>query len=77
MNIKSKKWYENQIKALENAAKNIGRLIYQPIWYEYGSKKYEEEMEFAMKENIPIHNACKKIYDQLNKLKDEYNLYYR
>lgn len=77
MSIKSKKWYENQIRALENAAKNTGRLIYQPIQYEYGSKKYHEEYKFALKENAPIMSECKRIYDVLNRLKEEYNLYYR
>ncbi len=77
MSIKSKKWYENQIKALENAAKNTSKLVYQPIWYEYGSKKYYDEMEFALKENIPFFNQYQKIDNKLNQLRDEYNLYYR
>lgn len=77
MAIKSKKWYENQIKCLENAAKNTGKLIYQPRDYEYGTEQYYKEMEFTVKENVPIQNQCKKIYDALNELRAEYNLYYR
>lgn len=33
MAIKSKKWYENQIKCLENAANVLGAQIYEPKWY--------------------------------------------
>ena len=77
MSIKSKKWYENQIKALENAAKNTGKMINQGRWFITGSKAYEEELILIQKENAPIQAECKIIYDKLNRLKEEYNLYYR
>ena len=77
MSIKSKRWYENQIKVLENAAKNTARFIITPKCYEYGTKAYEKDMLEVQKYNSPIQAECKKIYNKLNELKDEYNLYYR
>ena len=44
MSVKSKKWYENQIKALENAAKNTGRFMIQLKCYEPGTKAYERDL---------------------------------
>lgn len=72
MSIKSKKWYENQIKALENAAKNTGRFIESCDWTTDINKMAE-----IGKRNAPIQAECKKIYDKLNELKAEYSLYYR
>lgn len=72
MSIKSKRWYENQIKALENAAKNTGRDIQE---LPYNPKP--EDYEAVMKYNSPIQKRCAKIYEQLNKLKDDYWLYYK
>lgn len=72
MSIKSKKWYENQIKALENAAKNTGRFIENCDWTTDPIKMAE-----IGGRNSPIQKECKKIYDKLNQLKDEYYLYYR
>ena len=77
MSIKSKRWYENQIKALENAARNTGRMINQGRWFITGSKAYEEEQLLIQKENAPIQAECRKIYEELNRLKDEYALYWR
>jgi len=72
MSIKSKKWYENQILALENAAKNTGKLI-QELPFNSKSEDYENVQKY----NSPIQKECSKIYEKLNKLKDEYWLYYK
>ena len=71
MSIKSKKWYENQIKALENAARKTGNLM------ETTDSTNNDYLCEVMKRNVPIQAECKKIYEQLNRLRDEYNLYYR
>jgi flagellar biosynthesis chaperone FliJ len=70
--IKSKRWYENQIKALENAAKRTGQLIESCDWTTDPIKMSE-----IGKRNSPIQKQCKIIYEQLNQLKDEYYLYYK
>jgi len=72
MTIKSQKWYENQIAALENAAKNTGRLIESCDW----TSDINKITEIA-KRNPPIQAECKVIYEKLNHLRAEYNLYYR
>jgi hypothetical protein len=72
MSIKSKKWYENQISALENAAKNTGRFVESCDWTT-DIKKLEE----IGKRNATYQAECKKIYSKLNQLKDEYYLYYK
>ena len=71
MSIKSKKWYEGQIQALENAAKNTSMLIETCDWTTDPIKMSE-----IGKRNSPIQKECKKIYEQLNNLKAEYGLYY-
>jgi hypothetical protein len=69
--IKSKRWYENQIKALENAAKNTGNLM------EKTDSTDNNYLCEVMKRNAPIQAECKIIYEKLNFLRAEYNLYYR
>ena len=72
MAIKSKKWYQGQIKALENAAKNTGRFIESCDWTTDPVKLAE-----IGKRNSPIQAECKAIYEELNKLNSEYFLYYK
>ena len=72
MSIKSKKWYESQIKALENAAKNTGRFMETCDWTIDPIKMSE-----IGKRKSPIQAECKIIYEKLNQLKGEYSLYYR
>ena len=71
MSIKSKKWYENQITALKNAAKNTNRLIETT---DSSNKIFLAEI---CKRNQPIQKECKKIYQQLNNLENEYHFYYK
>jgi len=72
MSIKSKKWYENQILALENAANNTAYLAL-PVT-EFMNPKIAEE---SFKANAGVRKVSSDIYSRLNKLKAEYNLYYR
>lgn len=72
MSIKSKRWYENQIKALENAAKNEASLAL-PV-SEFMDKSIAEQ---SFRENKGIRDSLRRIYTELNLLRAEYNLYYR
>lgn len=72
MSIKSKKWYENQIKALENASENISYLAL-PVT-EFMNKEIAEQ---SFRENKGIRDDLRVIHEKLNKLRAEYNLYYR
>lgn len=72
MTIKSKKWYENQISALEHAVKNTGAMV-QELPYRYT----EQDLIKVQQYNSPIQKECSKLYEKLNKLKDEYWLYYK
>lgn len=72
MVIKSKRWYENQIKALENASKNVSNLAL-PV-SEYMNPQIAEE---SFKENKGIRDDLIIIHQRLNQLRAEYSLYYR
>ena len=70
--IKSKRWYEGQIKALERAAHNTAYLAL-PVT-EFMRPEIAEE---SFKANAGVRAASAAIYSQLNILKAEYSLYYR
>ena len=72
MSIKSKKWYENQIRALENAAKNEANLAL-PVT-EFMNKSIAEQ---SFRENKGVRDSLSNIYSKLNQLRAEYSLYYR
>lgn len=72
MNIKSKKWYEGQIKALENAVKNTASFMNETPY-----NATPRQLEDTAKHNSGIQAECKKIYKRLNQLKEEYWLYYK
>ena len=72
MSIKSKKWYQGQIQALENAVKNTSNLAIQSSWTTDNIKLTE-----IAKFNIPVFNEVSKLNTKLNKLKSEYSFYYR
>lgn len=69
MSIKSKKWYENQIKALRNAERHTS-AFYSELQGNDSDKNIKEN-------NTQISAKLREIYAQLHKLEDEYWLYYR
>lgn len=71
MSIKSKKWYENQIKALENATNKLYREG------ERLSDIYLNDLPDLFAAQKPIKEQSYKLLNKLNILKYEYNLYYR
>jgi hypothetical protein len=71
MGIKSKKWYQNQIKALENASSN---LFNEGIRL---SNIYLNDLPEMFKAQKPVKEEFNKNAKQLYKLKAEYSLYYR
>ena len=71
MSIKSKKWYENQIKALENAS---SKLFNEGVNL---SNIYLNDLPEMFKAQEPVKEEFKKNAKQLYKLKREYSLYYR
>ena len=72
MSIKSKKWYENQINALENAAKNTDKFFIQPAFNDTKSQTLRDS-----KCNNQIRAELNEIYKKLHKLQDKYWLYYK
>lgn len=72
MSIKSKKWYINQIKCLERAIKDTTNLAL-PV-SEFMNKSIAEQ---SFKENKGIRDDLSVLYNQLNRLKAEFSLYYR
>jgi len=72
MSIKSKKWYENQIKALETACHNMGKQIQETPY-----NATDLELEQYMRYNSSVQKDCKVLYEKLNELRAAYSLYYR
>ena len=71
MNIKSKKWYENQIKALENAIHKLqteGERLSAIYWNDNIGL-------FAARKTIIL--SLEHFTNRLNVLKDEYYLFYK
>lgn len=71
MSIKSKKWYENQIKALENATSKLHLDNSRML------EIYHNDIAggfAAIKETEALYN---RLNMKLGDLKQEYNLYYR
>ena len=71
MSIKSKKWYENQIKALENATNKLHREG-ESLSYSYGN-----DIAGFSRAAKPIINKSDKLLHELRVLREEYYLYYR
>lgn len=71
MSIKSKKWYENQIKANENALNNLHREATR-----LGSI-YFNDLPSLFEANKPIKEKFNKVKSKLSDLKEEYYLYYK
>lgn len=69
--IKSKKWYQNQIKCLENATERLGSSIRTTM--EICHNDIAEGFKMTKSDRILLDS----IYKQLNQLKDDYYLYYR
>jgi len=70
MSIKSKKWYENQIKALENATNKIhlnnNRML----------EIYHNDIAGGFKAIESSKELGKNLTNKLGQLQEEYNLYY-
>jgi hypothetical protein len=69
--IKSKKWYQNQIAARNNAVKQLALSIDNP-WNPDALRLIQ-----AQEHNSFIQKQCKAIYQEINELEYEFSLYYR
>jgi hypothetical protein len=69
--IKSKKWYQNQIKCLENATNQLGNSISRMM--EICHNDIGEGFEQTRSDRKTLAN----MYSNLGNLKEEYYMYYR
>ena len=71
MSIKSKKWYKNQIKALNNATDHL------QFQGEDLARIYLNDLPGLFEARKPIKEQLKILSNKLNELKNEYWLYYK
>lgn len=62
--IKSKRWYDNQLKARENAIVNLTKMV---LPHTILSNQYA---------NITLANKVKRLQDEFNELRAERDMYY-
>lgn len=63
--IKSKRWYDNQIQARENAIVNLTKMFVR-----------SKQIDDAGAGDIPLKNRVKTLQDEFNELRAERDMYY-